>query len=260
MKRNVILLAICLSLLFQLSSCVFSWPTGNGYGPTEDPITITVVYPGSQTTITVTPGRETSFTPEYINGKILVGFYGQNSAAGFEYFDFTGRMNGSWRKDYPTTVYAIYEEPDYSLTFTSSILKEEDPYSYYYGGGKGATFKFSTNQIKADKEFYRLLYCCPNLEVKIVMHAEIMQSGNYEVNTIFSFGKGNEAFGSVNAPSFSSSYSSISLSKQIKGKQLYLSDSDIYARLVWEGSRSGSYGLVKNIYYTVTVIPPATAS
>ena len=134
MKRLIILTTLCLILVFQLASCAF---IGLGGTPNNDPISLTVVYPDSQTTVSVTPGSAVNFTPKYIDGKVLVGFYGQDSAVGYEYFDYKGHMNGIWKSEYPNTVYAIYEEPDYSIKHISAFGHEEDPKAYYLGGGKG---------------------------------------------------------------------------------------------------------------------------
>lgn len=248
MKRIVLALMLCLSLLLQFTACGLA---GGG----KEPIDVTVVYPDEQETVTVMVGEKTKITPRYLNGKVLVGFYGQDSATGTEYFDFTGAMNSAWEADFPTTVYAVYEEPDYNIGFTSTVLRKEDPHSYHYGGGKGLTFTFKSDTIEANRELYRLLCSCSNLDVIIEMHADIKQNGEYAVETSFSLSMGPETLATKKCASNPTSYTHVTVSQTIKAAQL-LTDANIVGRFVWHGSRSGSYGLVKNVYYTITIVIP----
>ena len=266
MLKRILLLALCLAMMCGTSSCYFmSQYAQQKNNPPADPVTITIVYPDSEDTLSVTPGYKTSFTPQYINGKTLVGFYGQSNGAGTEYFNFKGDMNQAWKETNPTTLYAIYEDIDYSVVYHSSIAWDENPVAYAKGGGKGRTATWSPKDMEAEEEFFRTIYCNPNLEVTVWLEVEVKLTEDardyYKGVTVVSFGKGADEFRSqeytVSELSFDN-YVHLMLSKRIKAKQLFSSNSEIYTRILW--SSMGWGGVVKNAQYTVTIVDPTKGS
>ena len=262
MLKRILLLTLCLAMMCGTSSCYFmSQYAQQQNNQPKDPVTLTIIYPDGEETVTVIPGYTNSFTPKYIEGKTLIGFYGQDSAVGKEYFNFKGKMNSSWQAENPTTLYAIYEDADYSLVFHSDIVWDEDPVAYAKGGGKGRTAIWYPKKLEADEDFFRTIYSNPNLEVTVWLEVDVKLTEDardyYKGKTIISMGKGVEEFRSqeysVSDLSFDD-YTHIMIYDRIKAKQLFASDSDIYARVVW--SSMGWGGLVKNAQISITIVDP----
>ena len=229
--------------------------SGGSSSNDKTPKKLTVVYPDSQSTLSPSYGSSSKviFTPKYVSGKVLIGFYGQDSESGPEYFDYKGRVSGMVENSQiPSTVYAVYKDIDYSVQYKSSTQYDEDPHSYYYGLGEGFTFTWE-KPIKDSSELAKILYSNPELDVVITTNAMIKQGGDYAVNTTHVIGSQSETFTSKEFASSADSWTAVTLSTTIKGKQICQAENNFWARFVWHGSRSGSKGLVKNLYYTVSL-------
>lgn len=250
MWKRALIAVILLAMLVSLSSCdlIFS-------SKKQTTVSVTVDYGDEKETLEFKFGEVNNFTPKYKKEKVLVGFFGQNQAVGKEYADFKGKTI-PWCDGVPETIYAVYEDIDYELTYTSKFFYDEDPRSFYYGGGEGHTLA-----IKVDFEsspLYKVLYCNPQLDIELTVSSLIKKEGSRDISVTFTVILGSETLKSKNYNLTQDTWKEASLSTEIKGKQLIKSGQKLYTRYVYNGSYAGSNGLVKNISYSVKIISPSS--
>ena len=247
LRRITALFLFTAVLLGSLCGCaLFAAPD-----PEENFATITIVYPDSSETVKVEYYRKTDITPRHQSEKILIGYYAQNSAVGIEYFTSSGKMNQSWEDSFPTTIYAVYQDADYSTVFTSDILKEENPFrTQYY---EGVIFSFPTHctsqsATATDEYFSQLLYSNPTAEIRITLYADLKADSKYYTNSYMKLKIGNDPLESKDLVLSENNYTTISLSTVVKAKQLIANENNVVKAHI------DNYTYIKNIYYTIEFV------
>lgn len=251
MKKLFLVLLFIISV-FALNSCGFLF----GGEKEDELVDVEIVYSDTSDFIEVEVGSTKNITPRYKNGKVLIGFYGDESGNGKEYINFKGTMNQSWKSDYPTKIYAVYEELDYSKKHTSSIIYDESPKSFYcsYDGSDYVTCAWSSFK-KSTTDFAAILYSNPNLELRVTFHAMLNKSsdaGSNPFDVRVRLGYSEELLATKTYTLNSNSWQEISISTTLKAKQF---TSDV-KRTIYAGFYSCSlkWALVKNAYYTLSIV------
>ena len=257
--KSLIAIVLLISTIFSISACTLFYSPKENKEKTNS--NITIIYPDSQETVVFDKVKENKIEPKYIDGKILEGYYANENGNGIEYIDFLGRAI-DWQNEYPTTLYAVYKDADYTVKYTSKIQRDEDPqYTYYYYGATKTKYKFENFgnlQISTveNEEFAKLLYANSSKKVKITAYAEMKKIGSVkdENTSVISITVGNDKLDKTEKKSIHEEYMSISTSSIIKAKQLISGSNDIYVYVGYGYSTLSSDTLVKNVYITIEFV------
>ncbi len=265
MKKLISLfLSVCMllpltscSLLFKPNKVSYNGNEKNALGDNQSEISL--VYCDGTETITVFNNSGNSpIKLKYTAGKVLVGMNEKANGTGTEYINFKGEFAQDWSSNYPETLYAIYEDINYSEKYTSSLIQEEDPYTFNKSGQECHFENFNTKT----NDMAKILFSNPQLDVKITMFCELKQSGVYPSDWGGSgpyaetqLWIGNEHQETKNVFLSTDSYTTVSLSTVIKAQQIYAnSDNKIELHFYWSNIDGRTNGLIKNIYYTAEIV------
>ncbi len=262
MKRLSIILAIVLLAPYLLTSCMLLEPLV----PPET-TEVTIIYPDHSETHAFEIDNCTRITPKYITGKVLRGYYEQNGTSGIQFIDSYGEMTGTWQKHYPSTLYAVYDEIDYTKTYHSNIQYDENPVSFH--AFKDLKIKYNdltqSNNSRPEgyEEFAEIISQNTYLELHIEFHcmikcAEAGKNGKTEINLQL----GNESVYKINETQLADGWREITLPFVVKVKQVYGNSNAYYLEFEYIQEKSSQHpmynygGLVKNVYYVASIVKP----
>ncbi|MBQ3041511.1 MAG: hypothetical protein IJD42_07945 [Clostridia bacterium] len=255
--KSLIAIVLLISTIFSISACTLFYSPKENKEKTNS--NITIIYPDSQETVVFDKVKENKIEPKYIDGKILEGYYANENGNGIEYIDFLGRAI-DWQNEYPTTLYAVYKDADYTVKYTSKIQRDEDPeYSKYYYGATKTKYNFGNFgnlDMVSNEEFAKLLYADSSKKVKITAYAEVKRIGSTrdENGALISIKVGADSLDVVEKDTIHGSYMPISTSSVIKAKQLISGNNNIYVYVGYRASTLSSETLVKNVYITIEFV------
>lgn len=213
-------------------------------------------------------------SPDYVEDKILLGYYDTQDDSGSMYFDFLGNFTmRSWLTSYPTKLYAVYEDLDVSKTYTSYVKRDENPYSagYKYFDSDWLNWEYlgysaeSINYAKNNEEYThdyaelaKFIYSNGNKKIKLTFYFTAKQiCDDCEIKLNYKIKVGGEYFNEERI-SLSQSWKTYSSSVEVFAKQLKGSaNTKNYINL-----RMNPYGnphladlyTIKNVYYTVSIV------
>lgn len=270
MKKVVIIITLALSLLFLFSA--FTACSGK-----DTYVDVQIHHSDNTETVSFYTGAYASqikVTPDYVENKILLGYYDTQDDSGSMYFDFLGNFTmRSWLTSYPTKLYAVYEDLEVSKTYTSYVKRDENPYSagYKYFDSDWLNWEYlgysaeSINYAKNNEEYSRdyaelakFIYSNSNKKIKLTFHFTAKQiCDDCEIKLNYKIKVGGEYFNEERV-SLSQNWKTFSSSVEIFAKQLKGSaNTKNYINL-----RMNPYGnphladlyTIKNVYYTVSIV------
>lgn len=274
MKNLIKIIAVLLNVVLIMSASACSLLFGDD--DEERYVDVQIQHSESTETITIdtkySTSSSTKVTPEYIEDKILLGYYDTQDDSGSMYFDFLGKFAlDQWRLSYPTKLYAVYEDLDSSKTYKSSIKRDENPYSEGYSYWDWLDWEYlgysaeSINYAKNNQEYThdyaelaKFIYSNGNKKIRLTFHFTAKQICNdCEIKLNHKIKVGDEYFNEERS-ALSQSWKTFSSSIEIYAKQLKGSaNKKNYIHL-----QMNPYGnphladlyTIKNIYYTVNVV------
>ncbi|MBQ7373935.1 MAG: hypothetical protein IJW64_05175 [Clostridia bacterium] len=269
MKQSIkfIVFLLILTIIMPLSACSFS----------KDNKYIDVEIQHNERTESVTfytkaYASQIKITPDYVEDKILLGYYDTQDDNGTMYFDYLGNLTtNSWKESYPRKLYAVYKPCDISKIYQSSILRDENPYSatYKYTGWTNWEFlSFSVESIRyaQNNDYYsnsyaelaQFIHSNSNKKIRLTLHFSLKQVCSCcNIKLIYRIKVGSESF-DEHRYEMSQSWNTTSIAVDIFAKQLK-GNTDTKNYIYLQMNTLGNQHVdvlytVKNIYYTVQVI------
>lgn len=157
-----------------------------------------------------------------------------------------------WEESFPKMLYAVYEDVDYSLTYTSRKYFNEDPrvYYYYYGG------KYATTPIKLDfqtTDLYKTLYSNPELKVELTVNLEVKHEGDCDGKTKLALYIGDDLIEKKELPFITADYNKVSISMRLKGLQAVRENSEIKLGVALSCNHLYEKARFKNLTYSLRI-------
>ncbi len=265
MLKKGISKTIALILMFLLVSLSILGCSGNAACAKE--IELSIVYPSSTKTITVKENQfrniHSEITPEFIADKLLIGYYAQDSKSGIEYIQSDGGMAGEWLSNYPTTLYAVYEDLDYDYEVKSKV--QFDGKYKNVSGYPGSSFQkvitFYDYTDTKDEYLRRIFEQHTYLKVRLEMVFETKTETGDEIDCKLYAGSSEIVLKSYETSS--SSWKTITVGEEISSRMVFGNDNVIQLNVRYRGKganldRPILNCSIRNLYLVCKLVKPQT--
>lgn len=273
MKKFICAIMLCF-ILFYATGCQMFSSVKNNVSSIGNSYEVSVIYDKNITEkYTFYEKKQAVIEPKFYAEKNFLGIYETSEATGTKYVDASGKVL-LWDKNYPTTLYAVYEDFDYSLIYTSEVSRDENPINIRetwltdHGEETFEYLNFHDDNItqttsKAKIEFSQILKQHPEKNILLTIHfnakggfsnsfssdvlyARLYLGDDKVIDKSFSYSNvASESFNKFNAKATS----------PINAKQLYNNKSKIKLILIVSTKEIAAYSCtVKNIYYTIEFV------
>lgn len=166
--KTFIACVLLVSTIFTFSACFFGG-SGNDNGmfnKTED-VELTLHNDDESKTVTVRTGSTAFVELFHKPGYSFKGYFSKEEG-GEQYFDGDGKSLVSWKKEFPTELYAQWESI-YDMSFKSGTFYTKEEASY---GG-------IANIYDLPKEFVKVIENNPSAKMKIIVEFDAKYSSNW---------------------------------------------------------------------------------
>lgn len=168
--KSVSVFVLLLSTVLSIVSCGI-FDDGKSGGFLNEPIDITIYNGDEANTYTVTTGKTAVVGTVSKQGYFFKGYYSEENG-GEQYFDNKGNSLVTWKKGFPTTLYAQWQSI-YELEYNSKVYFE-DPYDSRRG--EGYTFSIPEDFKNAIAE-----NPSAKLKISVKLSAKYSSDHNYPV-------------------------------------------------------------------------------
>lgn len=268
MKKFIKIITLTLSLLLFLFAFT-------GCFKRETVVDVQIKHSENTETVSFNTGAYASdikVKPDYVEDKILLGYYDTQDDSGNMYFDFLGNFTmKAWLTSYPTKLYAVYDNVDAKTPYKSTVTRDENPYSTGYKYNNWTNWKYynfsetSMNVVKREDKYTntyanlaKFIYSNGNKKVRLTFHFSAKQiCSDCSIKLDHRVKICEEVF-DTNRVTLSQQWKDFSISVEVYAKQLKGSSTKedyIYLQMNTYGNpHLADLYTVKNIYYTINVI------